>query len=79
MLNDKYKSKLSSFQTIDDFKRKEFGHTAVSDIEFYISDPINLVKRARGKYCKFAYYNKTVDAETDINQIETKNLNLLRK
>ena len=43
------------------------GHTAVSDTESSsIRDPINLAKRSIEKY-----YNRTVDAKTDINQIGT--------
>ena len=46
-------------------------HTAVSDIE-----SSSVAKRARGKYGNFAYINRIVNAKTDINQIETKHLNL---
>ena len=55
-------------------------HTAVSDTESTpVTHPINLAKRARGKYCNFAYFNGTVNTKTDINQIETKKIIFFRK
>ena len=48
-------------------KSKKMGHTAVSDIE----SPSNLVKSARENTVICFDFNRTVDAKTDINQIET--------
>ena len=45
--------------------RKKLGHTALSAIKSLISDPINLAKEARGKYCIFENFNMTVISKTD--------------
>ena len=33
-----------------------------------VSDPIDLAKEARGKYCKFAIFNIAVVSKTDISR-----------
>ena len=50
------------------FIRKKVGHTAVSAIKSLISDPINLVKGARGKYRIFENFNMAVVSKTDISR-----------
>ena len=53
------------------------GHTAVSDIE---SSPVtlkNLGENSRTKYFDYVNFNRTVDAKTVKNQIETKILKSL--
>ena len=49
---------LDPLRAKETFIRKKFGHTMVSAIlKNLISDPINLAKGARGKYCEFANFN----------------------
>ena len=68
--NRNRKLKIKNASSVSPLKKNKMGQTAVSDIEspIDISDPINLVKRDRGKYCKFAYFNKTVDTKTGVNR-----------
>ena len=47
------------------FIRKKLGHTAFSAIKSLISDPINLAKEVRGKYCIFENFNMTVVSKTN--------------
>ena len=49
--------KFRSFKRKKKFIRTKLGHTMVLAINLsLISDPINLAKGARGKYCKFARF-----------------------
>ena len=59
-------------------KRKKMGHTAVSDIESSSVILLFLRKEPEGKTI-ILFFNRTVNAKTDINQIETKKLKLFRK
>ena len=51
------------------FIRKKLGRTAVSAIKASsVSDPINLARGARGKYCIFENFNMAVVSKTDISR-----------
>ena len=54
--------------------KKEEGSYRGFGYPIIISDPINLVKRAREKFFNFENFHKTVDSKTRTNQIEAKYL-----
>ena len=62
------------------FIRKKLGHTAVSAILIsLISDPINLAKGARGKYCIFENFNIAVVSKTVLSRKIPKYFKFVKK
>ena len=53
-------------------KKKKIDHTAVSDIESSSVNLLTLRKEPDENTVILLFFNRTVDAKTDINQIETK-------
>ena len=49
--------KFRSYKSKENIHKKELGHTMVLAIKASFSDPINLAKGARGKYCELANFN----------------------
>ena len=62
--NDKFRS----FKSIENIHKKECGPYRGFGYSSLISDPLDLANAARGKYCKFAIFNKAVDSKTDISR-----------
>ena len=52
--------KFRSFKDKENIHKKEVGPYRGFGYKSLISDPINLAKGARGKYCKFANFNMAV-------------------
>ena len=58
--------------------RKKLGHNLGFGYQSPISDPINMRKSVRGKYCEFANFKMAVVSKTD--KSKNKNIsNLFRK
>ena len=71
--------KFRSFKSKENIHKKEFG--AYRGFSYYslISDPINLAKGARGKYCLFANFNMAVVSMTDTSRKIPKYFKMFRK
>ena len=59
--------KFRSFKSKENIHKKEVGSYRGFGYKRLISDPINLAKGARGKYCIFKNINMTVVSKTDIS------------
>ena len=60
--------KFRSFKSKENIYKKEVGPYRGFGYLSLISDPINLAKGARGKYCIFENFNKTVVSKTDLSR-----------
>ena len=67
---------MSSFKSSDDINENE--KWATSRFRIHIESS-SLTLKAREKYCNFEHFYQTVDAKTNIDQIETNILKLFRK
>ena len=64
--------KIRSFKSKGNIHKKKVGLYRGFGYKSLISDPINLTKGARGKYCLFENFNMAVVSKTDISQENTK-------
>ena len=60
--------KFRSFKSKENIHKKEVGPYRGFGYSSLISDPINLAKGARGKYCIFETFNMAVVSKTDISR-----------
>ena len=60
--------KFRPFKSKENIHKKEVGQYRAFGYKSLISDPINLKKGARGKYCIFEKFNMAVVSKTDISR-----------
>ena len=71
--------KFRSFMNKENIHKKEVGPYCGSGYISLISDPINLAKGAREKYCMFDNFNMAVVSKTDISRKIPKYFKFVKK